>query len=1419
MPYLDRQIQAIQERLREGQELARQQLQRQQAPGVVVSNNNDRRGTGVEATTSIEQQQQDIQERLRNKLFEQQQQRRRGGTRQVLTPEEERLQAERDEQEIAELRAQEEKLILERGDQLARQKAAQQEEERLAVEQTEEADLRKAAEQARLWADQEETVRQQAEQEEMRLRADLQREEDRLRMLEDKVRAQAKEEEMGRLRIADENDTDDVGAAASSTRSLTEMERASYTGQTSIAAFESIVETGSRVLTNFFGEGDNRPAKAAAAGVLFTGSVAAAAASLQTPRDKGQAGPGESTKTDPMEIEEDTSSTIEIPNPNDAVFMERPNASFPIDSGFRDGPKVKMDPQTDRAFEATESRDISGSKPPEQGSISPQELKDASQTPLQDSNGSRTNPAQSMAAGSARSNDLPPFGQAGSAIKLEPKSPRSPFGQSLSSNPTSGSNVEVGQEGDQSVRQEASQSPSDALKPFSSFKASIASGASGPGTSRYGSPSLNSADDMYKKLRVEQDKQEQQLPSEPWRNTGEPSLSQTKKSFSPFGSSSKPVAPAFRGDSMPSSPSSSTAQDGIISDSAGGNGKLSSADQTTNMPFKAAIGGTGTDLSPSTEKISFAFGVAPKPSMPVSSNTGAPDFGSIGGSSSPDNMYAKLKREQDDKRAQAPQQMGTNGDSKDEREASGNGSMAPGSKKSFSPFGKVPTPKASQMNSSLYPPPTTVGAPRGSSSGQDDMYAKLRQPQQKEVATGQSTRSTQIQDSTTESNARNNESVAPYGQVPKPKASFSAYGQVPKPRASGPNDPSFSTARPSYSSEGPTEKEDMYAKLRREQEEMRSQETSQSRSQPKLQAPHKSPNMPADSITGTSGAPPTTKTQSSTGYSKQAHSSVAPSSSQNERKTGNMNERTNNEFQQGVEASRMAEANRRAERKLSRDEEDAAREERARLRKLGEARKRAMSIIGADIGSGTTQDSPNPSTSSTSEVSSIGGAAEPTTGGEGTRHKPPGLSKSELITNDANTQQDSTDQGSIQEDVVLERSPTPKVLSVPPPSLTFLSSRLPSNKTREIDQMENARPEEIGVGTARTTSEENSGQDKENQKSSFPAGHADTADAAKEQKSSQTNPFSFSPVVQEEDTTVRETESSQKRSTGLADTEREQKSALGDPTSSFPVGLAPKVKSPPSSDSLYGTPSSYASSPFGSSEESTIRAPSGQSSSAGAEASSIIPTNDKSDAVSTPFAAGIAARNTQSSSGQFREETGNELSAKVQSSEQSENPLISRAEIVRNRVEEQTRLEGLRRTGAYPSDIGPTTATSDPDETHLRTKTILASDESYVPSARAAEDRTGTILLQEVDGTPMSEYQADESLYTGRSVRVFRESSLTVPVRVSTPGSIVEYTIEKKSYDFSFGITTRVGQGQLKVVKVSTWPSCIEYNLYCLLTL
>ena len=95
---------------------------------------------------------------------------------------------------------------------------------------------------------------------------------------------------------------------------------------------------------------------------------------------------------------------------------------------------------------------------------------------------------------------------------------------------------------------------------------------------------------------------------------------------------------------------------------------------------------------------------------------------------------------------------------------------------------------------------------------------------------------------------------------------------------------------------------------------------------------------------------------------------------------------------------------------------------------------------------------------------------------------------------------------------------------------------------------------------------------------------------------------------------------------------------------------------------------------------------------------------------------------------------------------------------------------------------------------------ITKSDELYTPSDKVLASTP--LLMKEVAGTSLENYSAKEGFFKERDVGVHAGNTLSVPVRVSTPGTIVEFSIEKKSYDFGFGITAFLDEGQVAKIKV-----------------
>jgi hypothetical protein len=103
------------------------------------------------------------------------------------------------------------------------------------------------------------------------------------------------------------------------------------------------------------------------------------------------------------------------------------------------------------------------------------------------------------------------------------------------------------------------------------------------------------------------------------------------------------------------------------------------------------------------------------------------------------------------------------------------------------------------------------------------------------------------------------------------------------------------------------------------------------------------------------------------------------------------------------------------------------------------------------------------------------------------------------------------------------------------------------------------------------------------------------------------------------------------------------------------------------------------------------------------------------------------------------------------------------------------------------------------EESKKLTDRITESDDLYIPSEKALASTP--LLIKEVSGESLENYNGKEGLFSERDVGVHAGNTLKVPVRVTSPGTIVEFSIEKKSYDFSFGIDAFLDGGQVAKIK------------------
>jgi hypothetical protein len=98
-------------------------------------------------------------------------------------------------------------------------------------------------------------------------------------------------------------------------------------------------------------------------------------------------------------------------------------------------------------------------------------------------------------------------------------------------------------------------------------------------------------------------------------------------------------------------------------------------------------------------------------------------------------------------------------------------------------------------------------------------------------------------------------------------------------------------------------------------------------------------------------------------------------------------------------------------------------------------------------------------------------------------------------------------------------------------------------------------------------------------------------------------------------------------------------------------------------------------------------------------------------------------------------------------------------------------------------------------------KAKVTADAAFRPSPSILNAQSAAVLLQQVDGPSLATYDAKESIYVGRSLPVPAGGHLQVPIQVTTPGSIVQYSVELKSHDIEFGIIAEREEG-VTIVKV-----------------
>ena len=132
----------------------------------------------------------------------------------------------------------------------------------------------------------------------------------------------------------------------------------------------------------------------------------------------------------------------------------------------------------------------------------------------------------------------------------------------------------------------------------------------------------------------------------------------------------------------------------------------------------------------------------------------------------------------------------------------------------------------------------------------------------------------------------------------------------------------------------------------------------------------------------------------------------------------------------------------------------------------------------------------------------------------------------------------------------------------------------------------------------------------------------------------------------------------------------------------------------------------------------------------------------------------------------------------------------------------------------------PTRQTGESKQQQDIAEAVMRTDGSYRPSAKALSDTAR--MMKEVEGFSLSDYNGSKEFINKKSnVSVYVGRTLSVPVRVSTPGSFIEFSITRKASDFDMTILAVPDKGYAFDIKVSIlFPTSRNHErmkIFCML--
>ena len=132
----------------------------------------------------------------------------------------------------------------------------------------------------------------------------------------------------------------------------------------------------------------------------------------------------------------------------------------------------------------------------------------------------------------------------------------------------------------------------------------------------------------------------------------------------------------------------------------------------------------------------------------------------------------------------------------------------------------------------------------------------------------------------------------------------------------------------------------------------------------------------------------------------------------------------------------------------------------------------------------------------------------------------------------------------------------------------------------------------------------------------------------------------------------------------------------------------------------------------------------------------------------------------------------------------------------------------------------PTQQTGESKQQQDIAEAVMRTDGSYRPSAKALSDTAR--MMKEVEGFSLSDYNGSKEFINKKSnVSVYVGRTLSVPVRVSTPGSFIEFSITRKASDFDMTILAVPDKGYAFDIKVNIlFPTSRNHEgmkIFCIL--